>query len=224
VSWASLASASILSLLAPLLGERLPVAVFSAAALALGCLYCLRPARLCGRPGFDFLTNAFGFGFVAFGVGWYLSGASLQIRILAAEALPYFLLMCGGSISSTVCDIDGDREARKLTTAVVLGPAPAHSLALLFVAAGAALGVARGDLSSAAAGLLSSAIYVACSMLRRQSVCEATYKVGGGILMVMAAAHAPVFAAVSCGVLIATRMYFRLRHHVTYPSLVPSRT
>jgi hypothetical protein len=50
---------------------------------------------------------------------------------------------------------------------------------------------------------------------------ESTYKVGGGLTMVCASLILPAILIIGTIVFISTRLYFRLRHRVHYPSLLP---
>jgi 4-hydroxybenzoate polyprenyltransferase len=101
-AWAAAVILALLSVVVPLL--YLPdLALFSVAALVIGVLYCARPSYFTGRPFIDFLTNATGYGIVSFGVGWYLAAGRPGTQFILS-ALPYFFMMCAGSISSTVPD------------------------------------------------------------------------------------------------------------------------
>jgi 4-hydroxybenzoate polyprenyltransferase len=205
---------------------RLPMlSALAGAALAVGAVYCLKPLRLSGRPVLDFLANAVGYGGIAFGVGWVLSGAptGLFTGRFAQAALPYVLLMCAGSISSTIPDMPGDAAAGKRTTAVVFGRMPAHCLALAMLVAGGVAGHLAGDVQSVVCAALVVPLYLAYLVAPQPALCEATYKVGGAILMLVAVVRFPLFGAAGLIVLLATRMYFRFRHKVNYPAILPAR-
>ncbi len=200
------------------------VAAASVAALAVGVVYSCRPLRLSGKPGADFLTNAAGYALIAFGVGWSLGGQGWGgVKPFVVAAAPYFFMMCGGSISSTIPDVPGDLATGKRTTAVVLGPDRAHLLATVFVAAGLAAAMAAGDLPALVGAAAALPLYVVYVFRKTTMLREATYKVGGGILMLCAAVLYPALAAAAVVVTVATVLYFRLRHGLTYPSLRPAR-
>lgn len=200
------------------------VAGASLAALAVGVVYSCRPLRLSGKPGADFLTNAAGYALIAFGVGWSLGGEGWGgVKPFVVAAAPYFFMMCGGSISSTIPDVPGDLATGKRTTAVALGPDWAHLLATLFVAAGLAAAMVTGDLPALVGAAAALPLYVVYAFRKTTMLREATYKVGGGILMLCAAVLFPVFASAAVIVATATLFYFRLRHGLTYPSLRPAR-
>ncbi|MBD3242892.1 MAG: hypothetical protein GF331_20030 [Chitinivibrionales bacterium] len=205
-----------------LLGQRMLIA-FAAAALVLGIVYSVEPTRFSGRPILDFVSNAVGYGGIAFGMGWYAAGVALDLDTLYAAA-PYLLLMGAGSISSTLPDIDGDRRGGKRTTAVVLGPRRAHALAtvLLLLSAGAAAAV--GDLPAGVCAGLALPFYIVYAVRPTPLLMEATYKVGGTAAMLVVALFVPVFAAAGLLTLLATRIYFKVRFGVRYPSLASATT
>jgi 4-hydroxybenzoate polyprenyltransferase len=200
----------------------LTLALLSAAALVVGVVYSCAPLRLSGRPILDFVSNAFGYGAIAFGVGWHLGGRGLMELDFVLSAAPYLCLMAAGSISSTLPDIDGDRAERKNTTAVVLGIPAAHGIATLFLVAAALSALSQHDLVAWYCALLSLPVYGAYMVIRSQLLMEATYKIGGALCMVAVALFVPLFAALSVVTLTATWLYFRVRFNVRYPSLLPA--
>jgi 4-hydroxybenzoate polyprenyltransferase len=208
------------SILLPLLRHP-PVSVFSAGAVALGIIYSFRPFRLSGRCYFDFLANAAGYGIVAFGVGWYFSGASFALNGFAASALPYFLLMCAGSISSTLPDYEGDRKCGKATTAVALGIRPAHIIATILLTAGLFVSLLFHDVIALACAAGALPLYVFYFIRPSVKSMEATYKAGGLISMLVAMLLMPIMGLAAGCMVILTWLYYKLRHHIAYPTLVP---
>ncbi len=219
LAWVSFAALALASVLTPLAG-RPGLAFFSLSALGVGFVYSSKPFCFSGRPVVDFLANAVGYGFIAFGAGWYLSGASFTGEFLI-RSLPYFFLMCAGSISSTLPDSGGDRAHGKRTTAVWLGDVAAHRIACICILAGLASALVARDWAAATCAGCAVPLYLAHAMRNSAKSMEATYKIGGMILMVAAAVMFPMLVPASLVCLVATMAYFRLRFHVRYPSLVP---
>jgi len=206
----------------PLGAGRPFIALFSIAGIALGALYSFRPVYFSGRPFGDFLANAAGFGIIAFGTGWHLAGNKICDPAFLFAALPYFLLMCAGAISSTIPDVKGDRRCGKRTTAVVLGEKKAHYLATVFVLAAAVYSLSTGDRIASVCALLTLPLYLLAALYpRRKILIESTYKIGGALCMAVAFCIMPLFLLCSVTAAMGTWMYFRLRHGIDYPSLVP---
>jgi 4-hydroxybenzoate polyprenyltransferase len=212
---------ALLTILIPVLTGHMTLAFLSIAAIIIGFLYSFKPTFFSGRPFLDFLTNAFGFGIIAFACGWYCSGNQPSDPRFFKAALPYFFLMCAGSISSTIPDMIGDRETGKTTTAVLFGARGAHVIALfcLCIASVDAL-VMKDPLALLCSGA-ALPVYLLYLFIPIKILEESTYKIGGLLCMIAAALFSPWFAVFSSATVLATWMYFRLRHHVSYPSLVP---
>ena len=220
LAWATAIILALASLLIPLAGCPM-LSLFSAMAIAVGIIYCIRPFYFSGRFVLDFLANAAGFACIAFGVGWHLSGAVFGAAFFISSA-PYFLLMCAGSISSTLPDIEGDKKCGKKTTAVTMGLQSAHILASLFIVAGLVVSLILHDWVALTCAGLAVPFYSAYLIGKTVGAMESTYKIGGLIMMLAAAAVFPYLIVVSLLSLFATIVYFRLRFNVWYPSLVPA--
>ena len=221
-AWVVIAACGAISLFIPLWFHRYMLAVTTVITLIVGYVYCFKPFRFSGRPVVDFLSNAFGYGIVAFGAGWCIAGRELLSNLFMVNALPYFFLMCGGSISSTLPDIEGDRADNKNTTAVVFGIIPSHILAMVFICLAAATGLLRHDVVAIFCAALSLPLYIAYLLVRKKVLMEATYKIGGALCMVAAFIALPLFIPAAFIVFCATWLYFRIRHGISYPSLNPS--
>ncbi|MBN1577932.1 MAG: UbiA family prenyltransferase [Chitinispirillaceae bacterium] len=212
------------SLFLPLPYHRYIFSLAAATALITGFLYSFKPFRFSGRPFADFISNALGYGVIAFGVGWAAAGKTPFSGSFLMSSLPYFLLMCGGSISSTLPDIDGDRSDEKNTTGVVLGIMKAHTLALLFIVAALIAGFCVDDFLAVLCAVASLPFYLIFYYKRSSLLMEATYKIGGALCMIAAFSALPFFIPLAAVVFITTWLYFRIRHGIAYPSLVPVKT
>jgi 4-hydroxybenzoate polyprenyltransferase len=219
-AWVTAGVLSALSIVVPLF--FLPaLAIFSCSALVIGLLYCTRPAYFTGRPILDFLTNATGYGIVSFGVGWYLAEGTFGTNFLVS-ALPYFLMMCAGSISSTLPDFEGDKKGGKMTTAVFLGVGSSHLLATGLLVVAAIESLAFGDYVAAVCSITSLPLYVIFLFFKKSPYAmEGTYKGGYLICMFVSCVVYPFIFPAALVIFAATVLYFRLRHHVFYPSLLP---
>jgi len=221
-AWAAAGAPALAALIAPLAAGRPMLAACSAGALIIGALYSFRPFSLSGRPVVDFAANAVGYGVVAFGAGWIISGAPMSGASFCRAAAPYVLLMCAGSISSTLPDYAGDTACGKRTTAVALGTYPAHTLALLFLFCALGCSWWARDRVAMICAAIAAPVYIAYSLYRSKQLMEATYKAGGGACMIVAAALFPLLIPAALATALATWLYFRYHHGVNYPSLMPA--
>jgi 4-hydroxybenzoate polyprenyltransferase len=211
-----------ISLVLPVFSGSRLISSFSAVALLLGTAYSFPPCSFSGKPVADFLANAIGFGIVAFGTGWLCSGAPLADTRMVSAAMPWFLMMCAGSISSTLPDVSGDSASGKKTTAVVFGAAKAHLLATAFIALAIIDAFRVKDTGAFCCALFSFPWYSAYVFVKKQWLMEAVYKIGGAAVMVYAAILFPLFGVAAFLILGVTKLYFRIRFKVRYPSMLPA--
>jgi 4-hydroxybenzoate polyprenyltransferase len=214
---------SFLSIIIPLLFSEKTLSILALISIIIGILYSFKPSFFSGRPFFDFLTNAFGYGVIAFGAGWHLSGQTIVTLKFVYASFPYFLLMCAGSISSTIPDFEGDKDCGKRTTAVFLDKKKAHLLATLLLLTGLSVSIINKDFVAFLCAIAPLPLYVLYIFSQKQIFMESTYKIGGGICVVAAMYSMPLFFFAALIVFLSTWLYFRIRHGVYYPSLLPAR-
>ncbi|MFH0919499.1 MAG: UbiA family prenyltransferase [Fibrobacterota bacterium] len=194
--------------------------IFFLAAFGLNLVYNLRPFYFTGRPYLDFLTNALGFGVVAFGIGWLsanggtLGGTTAFFR----AAAPYALLMVAGSINSTLPDVEGDRRTGKVTTLVYLGWKRANVLSTIAVALAFLLAAMNRDGIAGITALVSLPLFIKYHFSGKIEDGTRTFQTGGGFLMLMTVPVFPWFFFYGLLTYLATRIYFRVRHNTDYPS------
>jgi 4-hydroxybenzoate polyprenyltransferase len=222
-AWLFAGILSFLSVVVPLLFHQVWLSFFALASIITGTLYSFKPFFFSGKIIFDFLSNAFGYGCIAFGVGWGVGGKDLLTMEFMVASLPYFLLMCCGSINSTLPDIAGDKAEGKLTTAVVLGVRNAHILSTCLLIGAAVVSIITNDVLAMGCSLLSLPIYIVYLFFPSRTLMEATYKIGGALCMLCAFIIMPLVLLISCCLFYLTRTYFKVRHKVSYPSMVPSQ-
>lgn len=220
MTWGFTIFLALLSVIIPLALNHYVLAALSGFSLLIGYLYSVKPTYFTGRPILDFVSNGIGFGLVAFAAGWSLAADVTNVDMFEF-ALPYVLLMFGGSISSTLPDMSGDEACNKRTTAVVFGAKKAHVLAMIFIVLGVAVGSINRDWAAVASGAVSIPFYFWYLIKPSEVAMESCYKVGGAFMMLVIALFYPLFALFAFLVGIITMLYFRIIHQVTYPSLTP---
>jgi 4-hydroxybenzoate polyprenyltransferase len=222
-AWILAVALAILSLAAPFICGQKIMSALSLASLTLGVLYCFAPFSFSGKPILDFLSNAFGYGIIAFCAGWVLGGQEINSRILQA-ALPYFFMMAGGSISSTLPDYDGDKANNKTTTAVYFGKRTAHFIAMGCVLASVISAYYAKDIAAFCASSAAMVFYVLYAVFpQNKKYMEACYKVGGAASMIIIGLFFPILIICGAGITAATVLYFRIFYKVSYPSLLPAK-
>lgn len=212
---------AVLSITFPIFTGFYKIAVLSLLSLLVGFLYCFKPFSFSGRPILDFLSNALGYGTIAFAAGWILGGGEINANFLWAM-LPYFFMMAGGSISSTIPDFEGDKANEKITTAVFFGKKTAHLIAIFCVIASIILGFFVQDFVVIFASAIALIFYFLYLIFpQNQMFMEMCYKVGGGISMVIIGIFYPILLISGGLIVLASILYFRIFYGVSYPSLLP---
>ncbi len=212
-----------ISILTPLFTEYKIISLLSFFATIIGLLYSFKPFYFSGKPFFDFLSNAFGYGMIAFGAGWICGGKTLIEISFLSSALPYFLLMCAGSISSTLPDRAGDLAESKNTTAVVLGNQKAHLVATFLLFNATVVSLFGGDFLALICSIVPFPFYLCYIFKPTEFFMESTYKIGGAMTMLCSGLVIPLIIPAGLIVFFVTWLYFRLRHGVSYPSLITVR-
>jgi len=221
-AWACAVVCAVVSIVGPLVMGNKQVALLSAIAIIAGCIYSCKPFSLSGRPFLDFLTNAFE-ALLAFAAGWCVLGGGLSDPMLYRYAAPYFLLMCAGSIGSTLPDISGDRAHGKITTAVRFGPRGANIIALACLALTVPAAILLStDVLALCCAAMALPLYIIYAVRPTAAAMEMTYKIGGALTMIAAALAAPLILPAGIFIFFITWLYFRKRHNISYPSLTPS--
>ena len=220
IAWLTTIILSCLSIILPMI--YIPgLVLWSCCSLVLGIVYCIRLLYFTGRPILDFTTNAIGYGVVSFGVGWCLSGQTVDLHFIKS-CVPYFFMMCAGSISSTLPDFKGDKQAGKNTTAAVLGLMNAHYLSMVFLVMASVEAYSLRDWVALTCVLGSFPFYTFFALRKESKIAiETTYKGGYVVCMVVSCIIFPTIAFATLLIFALTVWYFRKRHNILYPSLLP---
>jgi len=224
--WAIILSAA--SIIIPFFCGYKIISLLSFLSIFTGIIYCFPPFSFSGKPFLDFLSNAFGYGTIAFATGYALGGKEISAEFLLSgkflcAMLPYFFMMAGGSISSTLPDYDGDKANKKITTAVFLGKENAHFLAIFFVFSSAAFAYFWvQDFVAFSASLVANIIYILYAIFpKNQTLMESCYKIGGAVSMLIIGVFFPVLIVSGIAIGVLSILYFRIFYKVSYPSLLP---
>lgn len=190
--------------------------------IVLGVLYSMGTRPWKNRPITGFAANVLGHGTLVFLLG--------RVFVEPPGLLPwwrvaaYTLAVGAVYLATTVPDVAGDRQAGKATAAVRLGGRPTMALATMLIAGALFLAFKESDLplifAAAPAGplFLLGAIY-------RDSAGWATMAAKAAVLFLsLAAAWAyPAYLVVLGIGFLGTRLFFRWRFGMDYPSLAPGK-
>lgn len=185
----------------------------------LGFLYSAPPFRLKDRPIWGLMANAWGVGFlVAFSV---MPNINFHNAGLLGWDNPYFFAaaIAGIYVLTTIPDRKGDQLTGKKTLAVVTGESGSVALATLLLITAAYLAVRDGYLILGGIASCSSALSALALVGRHPRVLMAAIKLPILLLVLLAGYFYPPYLVFILVLLFATRLYYRRRFGIIYPSL-----
>lgn len=186
--------------------------------LCIGILYSVRPIRLKGRPVVDILSNAIGYGVLAFGIGW-ITDDCLTIHLLL-RSIPYFFAAATIFTASTILDMEGDRRDDAVTTAVRFGTLASLTTSLVALLCALVCALLLRDYViciTAAVGLPLLII----AMVRRERQFITLYMRGTSYVFILLMAMIfPWFLVLLVLVYVLSKFYYRFRFGIAYPKLL----
>lgn len=195
-------------------GDPLPPIILAASA-ALGVIYSVRPIRLKGRPFLDLLANAFGYGVLAFGMGWLAAGRGAEGMWIGS--IPYFLSVGSIFVNTTLPDLKGDLASGDRTIGAVLGMRGSMILSSALLGCALASGAALRDPIALGAVLISLPAHVKMVASRSVPSILAANKWGVLSLSIAVGIFAPVYLLWLAFIILMTRLYYKHRFGIKYP-------
>jgi 4-hydroxybenzoate polyprenyltransferase len=185
--------------------------------MVFGFLYSVPPLSLKNRPLGGLLINAFAHGSLAFLTGWGMN------RGLSADALlfslPYMFAVAAIYLNTTVPDTEGDRRAGKITLSVKWGRQRAMILSVILVAVAITASVLVKDIPFLVASSLSFPLFVLAAFGKQEKGIVLSTKLSILILSIAAGIFYPWYFAILVVGFIGTRLYYRARFNLDYPTL-----
>lgn len=191
--------------------------IFFLLSLILGLLYSVSPFSFKGRPFLDLFSNGAGYGSLAFMVGW-LSLSNFSFEALL-RSIPYALAVGGVFLNTTVPDIEGDKNARKITTGVFLGLKGTVWLAFGLVSFAFITSFLLNDWVCILASGFSILFFLWAGLVRSMKSIMVSYQLGGaGLVIIIGFFHLWFFVLLAVTFL-GLKAYYRFRFGMKYPAL-----
>lgn len=186
--------------------------------MAFGFLYSTPPISFKNRPFGGLAINALAHGNLAFLIGWCMnSGLSLNALYFS---LPYMLAVGAIYLNTAIPDMEGDKKAGKLTLSVKWGKGKTAILSSILVAIAIFFSVFVNDIPFLIASSLSLPFFVFCAFNKTESHIVATTKLSIILLSLAAVFFYPWYFAVLIIGFIGTRLYYKARFNLDYPTLI----
>ncbi len=187
------------------------------ASLVLGILYSADPIRLKGKPFFDLLANAAGYGAIAFLYGYSLTapvGGGVWL-----STIPYMLLVAAVFLHTAVVDRPGDEKAGLTTSASILGDRGTSIAAMIALVAAFGTGLWLGEPYPPVAALGGLFFFTWGLIFPGIKGSTLSYQWASLIFILLVVIRFPLFGALLVLLVAATRIYYRLRFQMVYPKL-----
>ncbi len=191
--------------------------------LTLGILYSLPPFKLKGKPILDMLSNGFGYGILNFFAGWLIeSPFAWEVGL---KFLPYFFCICAVFINTTIVDLEGDKKAGEITTAVFLGEKFAYFLASVLMLTGFILSILYQDLICLIPSGLSLPLffYLTFYFLKykksMRKIAILSFRLPGLIFTIITCILYPGYIPFLMVLILSMRIYYKKRFNLEYPTL-----
>ena len=191
-----------------------------AASLALGAAYSLEPVRLKRRPVLDTLANALGNGVLNTLAGWIAAGAPMGGWPSLA---PYPLAVASVHLVTTLADAEADSKMGFRTSGAALGLSRGLFVSTALMGGAVAAAYLAGNMPALAASILSLPFFLiparSVTSPARSAGALLPAKTATLLFSAVAGYLFPPYLPVLAAVILLTRLYYRRRFGIDYPSL-----
>lgn len=183
-----------------------------------GIIYSVPPLSFKNRPIGGLILNALAHGNLAFLIGWCMN-QPLSWQSLAFS-LPYMLAVSAIYLNTTIPDLDGDKRTGKVTLSVKIGKEKTMVISSILVAISIVLSVLVKDIPFLIASFLSLPFFILCAITKKERYISATTKLAILFLSIAAGIFYPWYFAVLIIGFVGTRLYYKARFNLDYPTLI----
>ncbi len=185
--------------------------------LFMGITYSLPPIETKARPFLDILWNSYGYGFLAFIVGWI--SVNPHSHLMWIHGIPYFLAVGAVFVNTTIPDIKGDREEGKITTGVFLGKRKTLILGVLFDILAIITSYLLGDYICLILAGLSLPFFIYAAVNTHSKPILLSFRVPVVILAIEVCIISPIIIPLLLFIFLMQKVYYRKRFNINYPAL-----
>ena len=183
-----------------------------------GIIYSTPPFSFKNKPIGSLILNAFAHGNMAFLGGWAMN-YSLSTKSLLFS-LPYMFAVAAIYLNTTIPDMEGDRRAGKITMSVRWGKERAIVFSSFLVAVAIFLSFLVKDIPFLIASSLSFPFFILSAFTKKERQIILATKVSILLLSIAAGIFYPWYFAVLILGFIGTRLYYKARFNLDYPTVV----
>jgi 4-hydroxybenzoate polyprenyltransferase len=185
--------------------------------LALGYIYSGKPFYGKNRPIISVLCNGIAHGILPFLAGYIGAGGMLQAGFV--NSIPYFFAVAAVFIGTTIPDIGGDRRIGKITPGVAFGVRASIIIMTLCLTVSLILAIILTDKFLIVVAAFSMPFYIAAIINQSERRVLMAIKISILLLSIAACIKFWPYALILAGLFAITRLYYRKRFGLAYPSL-----
>ena len=185
--------------------------------LLIGFCYSIPPLRLKNRPPADLISNAVGFGLIAFLMGYQSEGSLTHQSLL--RAIPYVVAMAGIYVNTCIPDIEGDLKVGDTTICAMIGKEKSAWVALLFIVVASLLSIVLGEMLCLIGTVIAlpAAVGLAIDPWRECSVL--TSQIVGRGFFITVSILMPLLALIGLLTYVGSKVYYARRLRIDYPRI-----
>jgi len=197
--------------------------IFIVISLIMGVMYSVPPIKLKGKPVLDTLSNGIGYGMVNLAIGWLIFRPFEPAMLW--HFLPYFLSISAVFINTTIVDMEGDKKAGDITTAVFLKEGASYIVSTVLMAGAIVVSILRKDLVCLIPAALSfplfsyTSVYYFVKQEVSRNMTIASFRLPGVLFTIMTVILCPWYAVFLVVLIWIMRVYYKIRFDMTYPTL-----
>lgn len=190
---------------------------FFGLSLAMGIAYSAPPFALKRFFPFDIVSNAIGYGVVAYAAGW--SVVSVPTLSDLRNALPFAFCVAGVFVLTALVDREGDQRSGFRSTGVVLNWQQGVWLALVLVVLALALAILGHNGIATVGSALCLPFFAYAALKADSQSAKIAYRCSSAVFIVMVGVMRPLFLVIVLVLLGLSRVYYSKRFSLGYPSI-----
>jgi len=186
--------------------------------LFIGLCYSLPPMRFKGRAIRDIISNAIGYGVLAFGIGWFTS-KNFSVKLILFS-LPYFFATASIFAISTILDEEGDRKDGANTTAVKFGSVTTRRISFFTLILSLMSAIFLKDVLMIITATLSLPLAHFAMIKEDRKFLTFFMRGGSYILIILVGLLFPWYLVLLIFIYFISKFYYSYRFGINYPELL----
>jgi len=183
--------------------------------MIIGMTYSIPPVRLKGKPIFDLLANATGYGAIAFLAGWTTQREFSTQSIISC--IPYIFCVGADFILTTLPDLKGDFLVGDRTTGWLLGAQKSCIVSVILLNMAICSSLILKDYIALISSLFCLPLFIYALFSLRVSAITLATKSGVLSLSLLTCAVIPYYFILLLSTVLTVKWYYQRRFGIKYP-------